>query len=236
MTVLSAIQSAAVRCIGTRPTSIFSAADQFAAEMADLVNEAAIDIAKAHDWQRLMKLHTISGDGTTEAFALPADYDRMPVVSNLYSTRSQLPLARVRDLDQWLEFDVTPVVGYPGYWLLLSGQIQIKPPLNPAEDVKMYYLTRNIFAGDKARADIDADEFLLPERLLTLALIWRWKAMKRLDYGEDMQNYSMALSEAAGKEKGSRILRVGRARAGGAMAYPGQITGSGFDTGYDGGF
>jgi hypothetical protein len=225
MTVLSAVQSAAIRCIGRRIVSVFSDPDQFAAEMTDLINEAATDIAKAHDWQRLMKLHTINGDGEAESFPLPADYDRMPIVSNLYSTRSQLPLARVRDLDQWLEFDVTPVVGYPGYWILLGGDIQIKPPLGVSENVKMYYLTRNLFAGDKARADVDGDEFLLPERLLTLALIWRWKAMKRLDYGEDMQNYNMALSEAAGKDKGSRILRVGRPRisAGVQVAYPGEV-------------
>jgi hypothetical protein len=49
--------------------------------------------------------------------------------------------------------------------------------------------------------------------------------MKRLEYGEDMANYNLALSEEIGRAKGSRIMRIGRPRIarGVSMAFPGQV-------------
>jgi hypothetical protein len=186
-----------------------------------------VDIAKAFDWQALTKRHSFGGDGTATAFPLPADFDRMPIKSNLYSTRSTMPLARVHDLDQWLEFEITPVVGYPGYWIILGNEMQVKPPPAAAEDVRFYYVTSNIWrnGSGKPSATADADEFILNERLLTLALIWRWRQMKRLEYGEDMNNYQIALNEEIGRDGGSRIMRFGRARIGATtIAFPGELT------------
>lgn len=75
----------------------------------------------------------------------------------------------------------------------------------------------------------DDDVFVLSERLLTLSLIWRWRAQKRMEYSEDLTNFEVALDAAATRDKGARILAVGAERgrqgfgAGASMAYPGVL-------------
>jgi hypothetical protein len=63
------------------------------------------------------------------------------------------------------------------------------------------------------------------ERLLTLSLIWRWRASKRLEYAEDMQNFNIAFGEETAKDKGSRMLIAGRQRVpyNVKAAYPGPL-------------
>lgn len=228
MTALSAASEAAVQLWGRELPTLFSSTDQEVVELRTLLHDVAEDVGKAHDWPVLMARHSISGDGSDTSFPLPADYDRMPVKSNLYSTRSQLPLARVHDIDQWLEFEITPVVGYPGYWVLLGGELQIKPALATGENVRFYYISNRVWTDGtpKERATQDSDRFRLPERLITLGLIWRWRQMKRLEYGEDLASFSEAMAHEVSRAKGSRILKVGRPRisTGVALAYPGEVT------------
>lgn len=225
MSVLSAAQSAAIRLSQTKPSSLFSATDTFAIEMGDLANEAALAIAKAHDWQALTKLATMQGDASTIAFNLPADYDRMLIKAKLHSKRYRTAVFRAaRDLDEWLYLNDFLVTGTPGNWVILGGQMQIFPAMGTDETARFYYIS-NIISGNKTAFSADGDPFALSERLLTLALIWRWRAMKRLEYAEDLQNYEIALSEEINRDKGSHIVTVGRERfkTGLEIAWPGTI-------------
>lgn len=229
MTVLSAVQSAAVRLIGQRPAALFSSTEQFALEMADLVNESATAIAKAHEWRALIKTWTLTGDGSTSAFDLPSDYDRMPLKSDLWMTGFRRSLRRAVDLDEWRYFEIYALNGWPGFWTILNDQVQIIPTPAVGNNGKIYYLSNEIVnpaTGDpKATFTLDSDTFVLPERLLTLDLMWRWRAQKRLEYSEDIRNFEIAMEEAAGRDKGNRILHVGRQRVGAYIdvAYPGSI-------------
>src|SRR5687767_7070227 len=71
------MQSAAIRLMGQRPTTFFGGQGNFPMEIADLVNEVATDVAKYQDWQALVRIATVPGDGELTAFDLPEDYDRM---------------------------------------------------------------------------------------------------------------------------------------------------------------
>lgn len=232
MSVLSAAQSAGIRLIGSKPVSLFSPTGanlQFANELAELATETAVDIAKQHDWRTLTKLATITGDGAALAFDLPEDYDRMPVKAAVHSaTWEQWRYEPARDLDQWQDILTFAGSGLPGWWIILGGQFQITQgnsvPLGVGTQAKFYYISNQIVAG-KTAFTADADEFVLSERLLTLGLIWRWRAQKRQEYGEDMKNYELALEKEIAHDKGSRILATGPLRVRGDFreAYPGAL-------------
>lgn len=229
MTVLSACQSAAVRLLSVRPTSIFSSSEKFEMELADLATETAVSIAKAHDWQTLTTLATLTGDGSDTAFDLPSDYDRMINDGNVHSaTFSTGIFRRAADLDEWIYLQDNLPTGVPGNWIVLGGQMQILPAMASTETARFYYVSNKIITGEggtKVAFTADQDEFLLPERLLTLGLIWRWRAQKRMEYSEDMQNYEIALSEEIKRDKGARILKIGVQRypANVRLAYPGTL-------------
>lgn len=217
MTILTACQSAAVRLLGRRPTTFFSATTQFEVEICELATEAATAIAKAHDWRALTKLNTITGDGSSTAFNMPSDYDRMPKTGDVHSSTFQTAtFRRAESLDEWLNLNDTQFSATPGNWIILGGQMHIFPAPSASETARFYYISDKIVAetaaptvGAKAAFTTDTDVFLLSERLLTLALIWRWRAQKRMEYAEDMQNFEIAMGEEALRDKGSRVLTVG---------------------------
>ena len=185
-------------------------------------NEAAIDIAEAYDWQRLTKLATVTGDGSDTSFPFPTDYDRMVMKTNLAGQDSNIDLVKSRDLDQWAYFQNHASTSVPGHWLIIGGEIQFDPAPALGVEYSYYYISNQIVSGNKATFTTDSDEFLLSERVLKLGVIWRWRASKRMEYAEDMENFNVALSKAITKDKGSRVLVAGRMRypMGTTAAYP----------------
>ena len=215
MTVLSSAQEAAIELNQAELTTLFASTERFAKELQVQAKRSARAIAKAHDWNILTTRATITGDGTTTAFDLPDDYDRMILKTKLTGEDSNLDLVKVEDLDQWDYFQNHPGTTVPGYWIVLGGQLQVFPAPATGVTYSYYYITKDRVTssgGVKEDFEADADEFLLPEDLLTLSLIWRWRASKRQEYAEDLRNFEILLAQEIMADKGTRILTVGRQR------------------------
>jgi len=216
----------------TAPSALFSAGDPYAIELRNVAQESADAIAKAHDWRLLTTLHTLTGDGSTEDFSLPSDYDRMPVKAALWSTEDDQPLCPARDLDHWMDLELNGFVGAADVWIILTGQIKIKEAPAATESIKFFYQSNAIVAplsgSNKAAFTADDDTFRLSERLLALDVIWRWRSMKKLDYSEEMTNFEIAMAQEVNRDKGSRILSMGRPRSpeDAALAYPRTLSAS----------
>lgn len=232
MTVLTAAQAAASYLVGRRPTALYSSSDPMDVELAALANEAAVDIAKSCDWQRLTKLNTVNGDGVTEAFPLPSDYDRMTLGTDVHSsTWFERRYVRAATLDDWLDLKILAPGIPPGYWIILGGAFNVLPTIGTGDNATFYYQSNLIVqpatGAAKTQFTADNDSFILSERLLKLALIWRWKALKRMDYQEDMRNYEIALSQEQARDQGARKYRSGlRPQGNFSLAYPWPLGGS----------
>jgi hypothetical protein len=229
MTVLSACALAAIELNQPEPASLFSTTDKLAQELRTQANKSASAILKVYDWQRQLAVHTLTGDGTTTSFALPSDYDRMPLKAMVMSSSFSWGLRPARDLDEWLDFQIRPFNGSPGAWIILGGAMQVLPAIDTGVTAKFYYVKNTVVTSAASAAQTgflaDADTFNLSERLLTLDIVWRWRAQKRMEYSEDMRNFEIALSEEIAKDRGPRILTVGRQRFGldATPAYPGTL-------------
>jgi hypothetical protein len=215
MSVLSVVQSACVSGIAlTRPTSVFGSSVREMLELAGLVQEAAEMIASAYEWEVLNRITTITGDGTDESFDLPADFDRMLDRSQLWTSELETPLSPISDRDTWLGLDIQSFDFVVNAWIKYGGQIHIKPALSNGTEVKYWYQSNLIVkpssGANKAEFDNDTDTFRIDERLLKLALIWKWREMKGLPYAENMADYERALAKRIAQNKGSRIIRIGR--------------------------
>lgn len=230
MTIASALQSAAVRLVGRKPSVFLSATTPLELELVDLANEVAKSLVAAHDWQVLTRMFTINGDGETIAFDLPDDYDRLPKSASINSANWQTwRYTPARDLDQW--FDLTNGMGIasPGSWIILGGQFQIYPAPGTGDEANFYYISKDYARAAngalKSEFTADDDEFVLDERLITLGVIWRWRAQKQLAYGDDEKNFDIAEMQAIGKDKGPRLLKTGPSTFPGdvRVAYPGAL-------------
>lgn len=214
MTVLSAMQSAAIRLIGRKPTTFFSSTQGFEQEIVDLANEVAKSIADQHDWNALLKTYTLTGDGVTTTFPLPPDYDRMLLDGSIYdATNWAWGYQRIVRADEFLYLQVRDFsIITPGFWTMLGNEFQFLPAPNDQAQAKFLYVTKNIVSdenGDlKDSFTTDSDSFVLDERLLTLGLIWRWKEQKKMDAGSDQANFDTLFSDLSGRDGGSKPIRT----------------------------
>lgn len=228
MTVLAALQSAAIRLVGRKPGTFFGASSTFELEMADMVNEVATDIAKYHDWPELIRLETLTGDGTATEFSLPDDYDRMPINGAILDGNSWAwGYFHYADLNQFLFDEVRGFNAAPGGWIIYNDKLRFSPAPADASTARFPYITKNIVRDEstapKAEFDADADTFALPERLLTLGLVWRWRENKKLDYTGDQEAFIKALDEYAAKAGGPTIIRRNGGGPRGNLAYPWEL-------------
>jgi hypothetical protein len=218
MSFLTAAQSAAIRLIGKKPTTFFSSQNTFELEITDLANEIAADLVKYADWRSLVTLQTMPGNGVTVGFDLPADYDRMPFAQEVARANWYTwGYVDTPDLNFWRDLINGLASPSPGYWIILDGQMQFQPPISAGTTAQYYYISRNIVLDAdgvtrKAAFTADGDSLRLNERLLTLALIWRWRAQKRLEYAEDLQNYEILAAQESGADRGAHILSAGNRR------------------------
>lgn len=216
MSLLSACQDAAREMGLTAPSSIFTSSDPFATELGAQAIESASYIAKNYDWRLFLKLNTVPGDGSTTSFALPSDYDRMPVKAEIWRLSTTLPMESVQDLDDWRFRRMRSMNNPSGEWMLLSGTLQIFPALGSTDSASFYYCS-NLIVNDtglvpKTNFTADTDTFRLPERLIKLALKWRWRAMKKLDSADEQEEYEIAQAQEINRDKGSRKIAIGKPR------------------------
>lgn len=231
-TILRIVQEAAPSIGIEVPEAVFGSTERENIELAQIANEMASRIARdTHDWTVLKKLATITGDGVSESFALPDDYERMLKTTNLrISTFLDTPLSHVTDADVWLATENFVGNWVTGEWIIIGSDIYIRPIVADTVTVRYYYLDKN-FALDssstiKEEFTDDEDTFRLDDRVLKLAIIWQWKAQKGFAYAEDMANYEEALAYKIGNDKGSNILATPRRWGWGnevGYAYPGQL-------------
>lgn len=227
MAILAAMQSAGLRLIGQRPSTFFGGAGQFEAEICDLVNEVAVDVSKYRDWQALIRIGTVTGDGDETSFDLPDDYDRMLQNAAVADLSSWFwGFGAYTDINAFLFAEARGFNPFPGGWIIYGNQLRFSPAPATAQVATFPYITRNyataFSTAPKAAFTADDDSFVLPERLLTLGLVWRWRENKKLDASGDQEAFVKALDEYAAKDPGARVYRANARRSfpGTRPAYP----------------
>lgn len=223
--ILSAMQSASIRVLGRRPMTFFGASQNFEGlEITDLVNEVATDIAAYHDWQELTRVALLEGGAGVTEFDLPSDYDRQLQDSDV--ARAGYALWGYAHIGNINDFLASQDSGWantiPGGWIIYDGKMRFSPA--PMGEARFPYISKNWAVGAdgtaKAQFDADTDTFVLPERLLTLGLVWRWRENKKLSAEGDQEAFIKALDEYAAKDSGSGIIRRGRPRRWGNTVVP----------------
>lgn len=227
MTVLAAMQSAAVRLVGRKPVAFFSSQGSLEMELTELVNVVASDISTAHGWQALTKIASISGDGTTTSFAKPTDYDRMSLGGEVADADSWFwNYTNCASLNDWIQItDGNYLAVAPGWWILLDDQFQFFPAPSAGATAKYPYVSKFYARANdnslKEAFTTDSDSFVLDEKLLALGLIWYWRDMKKMDISSEQMAFEHAFSELSARDRGSRVIRMGgRAFSGVRPAYP----------------
>jgi len=231
MTLLTVVKDVCATVGVQVPQTVFGgiANNRTMQEMLALANEMGQRIAyDTRDWTTLKVLATFPGDGVQTVFPLPANYKRMLLTANVWSSvNTQTPMMFVPDSDEWIQRRLNNTTEGRGEWTIMGGpQMIIWPAMGLGADARFAYLDKNCVAlagggfGDSFMADTDS--FRLDERLLKLGMVWQWKAQKGSPYAEDMGSYSDALANAMGHDAPAPILidRRPMSHSNRGVAYP----------------
>ena len=229
MTILSVLQEAAPFIGLEVPDSVIASTVREHVELRAVANDVSDRIAKAFAWQVFKRIATLTGDGTTEDFSLPSDYDWMPDTNDIYSSDNDRPLCKVDNENIWLDHLEREFAPVPGEWIIYGGQLHIRSALGTGITARFFYQSNLVVApasgSNKTSFTLDTDTFRLSERLLKLGVIYRWKQIKGLAYAEELSDFEDLKEKLIARDKGATMLAqgAGRLRRGATIAYPGNV-------------
>lgn len=229
MTLLSVAQEVCPFIGLDVPDAVMSSTTREHIELKRVITDMAERIARAYPWQLLSTLKTHTGDGSTEDFNLPDDYDWMPDDNQVWVSSQNCAIRKVPSQDEWLSDIVRSFSPTPPQWIIYGGQIHIKAAMASGVTAKYFYQSNLIndpaSGSNSATFTLDTDTFRLNERLLKLATIFRWKQLKGQPYAEEMNDYEEWKEKLIARDRGATILKAGGARMlrDAALAYPGSV-------------
>lgn len=215
MTLLSIVQDVCNECALPQPSTVISNTDGTVRQLLALSNRSGKMLAQRGAWQELSQSATI----VTLAAELQGAIETLLPGFNWYVYQTM-----------WNRSLRTRVWGplYPAEWQFLKAgtitgpfpdfRIQNKnlymlPIPTAGQTIGLEYMSRNWCQSSggtgKEKWSVDTDVGTLSEDLLTMDLIWRFKAAKGFDYAEDFRQADMAINNALARSGGKQILNMG---------------------------
>lgn len=235
MSLLSIItdpeEGAAVLCNLPNPTSVINSTDPNIPLLLRLANQEGKDLSRRHDWQNLQVDYTVVSLGAELQTALPADFDHFLSNPELWNRSTNQKYWGPTSAREWGQLKAAGITaGSPGWWRLIGNALYITPAPTAGQTLAIPYQSINWCESssgtDQSRWQADTDTARIPERLITLGIVWRWKKSRGLDYAEDLATYEREVERACSRDRGPNILRLRRGRIDDIPppSWPGSIT------------
>jgi hypothetical protein len=182
--------------------------------MLALLNEAGQQLIKDHDWNALTDVETFTPTATqVQASHPPSDYDRMTSQTQMWDIGNQRRLVGPLPITKWLRLVVDVQQSIDKYWALIGGKVNILPVPAVTDSFVYSYQSKNwVYASDgvtgKSSLTLDDDMPRLPDELLMLELVWRWKKSIGIEYGEDMASCNRMKETMIAADRGPRVLNL----------------------------
>lgn len=211
MSLLSLVQDAMVLCGFREPETVYSNTNDVVKHFLRLSQIEGDALARRADWRGLKVLGTLTGDGTSTDFTLPADFSKFADGYPMWKDGTpSTPLLKASD-DLFLAMKVAVSQPTIPYWRLFGESIEFYP-VPPAGDVykleyrSSYWISDENAATRRRRWAADTDFAVIPEELITLGLVWRYKASKGFDYAEDFRTYQIEVAKFSSVDDGRQTL------------------------------
>lgn len=212
--LLSLIQDACDRIGLVRPSSVVGSSDHQVRQLLAVANQEGREQARRHSWQVITfekTFTTIAQESQTGA--LPADFDRF-VPDTFYNRTKVRLVSGPMSAPEWADYKgrLASIV-FDAF--RVRGDAILIAPVPPAGETMAYEYVSKYWAGGAADTVPDQAEFLadtditfLDRELTTQGIVWRFQKARGLDYGENFQQYELHLATLAGRDGGTRSIRM----------------------------
>lgn len=217
VTVVDVLNRIARHCSIQAPSSwITATADEYVEIRDDFLRETVDDLLDRVDWPSPVGAQfTLNGTGVA-SYALPANFRRLQRnPSSVYDQSLDLDCIPVPTDGQWVALLDAGVAGAERFYRLAGydGAYTIEFEKPPSSEITISYVTKNWMAtaggttGDMLTSDTDV--LILPDRLVEVGIIWRWRERKGLPFQDKYTEFNMLLGRYLNDIRGRRKVSFG---------------------------
>ena len=212
--IVDVLNRIARHCSISAPSSWLTAtADEFVEIRDDFLRETVNDLLDRVDWPSPIGAQTtISGTGAA-TYALPADFRRLQ--RNPYSvyddTLDAYAIPITTDGD-WVALVDSGIAGADRFYRLsgYEGAFSIEFEAAPSSDIVISYVSNNWMASGSGVVGETftsaTDVLVLPDRLVEVGTIWRWRERKGLPFQDKYTEFNMLLGRYLNDLRGRRSV------------------------------
>lgn len=213
-TILSEVQDALVTLNQSRPVGVYDSQDGNAILMGALANQIGPLLTEAFEWQQFRLTLTVTGDGTTTDFPLPAGLDKITSDTG-WSQTNRRPV-QILSAQQWAAAQAwigqTPYIT-PACRMSNNALEFISAPAL-AEIITFEYVTRNwVLDQDavtvKESLVYNADKPLHDSLLFTFALKLKWAEVRGMGTQSLQQDFEDRFLQITGRNTVASTLVIG---------------------------
>lgn len=215
MSVLTVVQDAMELCGFAQPTIVYNSTDAITRNFMALLRVEGDELSKYHGWRTLKVRAALVGTGSDTVFDLPIDFAKF-APGQVFWMQDGLwqPLKQASD-EEMLALQSDSVSILRPVWRLYGDQIEFYPAIDLDQQINCEYRSEYWAISDdlttrKPRFTADSDRFLVPEPVLKLGLVWRFKHAKGFDYAEDFRTYQLHRERYVFNDSPRPILRGSR--------------------------
>jgi hypothetical protein len=216
--VLEILARAGRQCSVIPPSSWLTATDQTSLEVLDFLGETVDDILDRVDVVGpVSKTATITGSGL-EDYTLPTDLLRLhrgkyAVYERLRTRRDCVPIS---DDGEWEYLKELGTAGAYRYFRLQGYDgaytMGFQRPLEDSVTVVVNYVSNTWLVNGstfKSSFTDEADNCLLPRKLVELGIVWRFRRRKGLEYNDMMTEYELEMAKLSNDSRTRRTVSFG---------------------------
>lgn len=217
MSLLTIVQNASDRLGIVRPSNVVGSADQQIRQLLGFAQQEGLELSKRYPWQCLIKEKTWTATATEEQEdILPADLDHFINGTFFNRTRHRFVEGPL-DAVEWQRYKASTTTLIFDAFRVRGNSLFISPTPDTSyvyafEYVSTYWVAASTdeTTGVRASWTNDSDVSLLPEDIITLGVIWRFKQAKGLSYDEEFRTYEAQLMLREGRDTAHRTTNFGK--------------------------
>ena len=219
MSMLTMVQSACIRLGLPSPNSVATSSDTQYLQLLALLNEEGSELSVRTEWQVLNReahFTTLAAEiqGTVNAIMPGLNYI---INDTIWNRTIRRPVFGPLGAQYWQQQKAMFTAGPWNQYRVKGNNLVFFPAPAAGQDcyfeyVSKYFATDSTGVTYRSAFTADADLCLFNEDIMTLGLIWRWKANKGLDFSTDFQKYENRVLMEIGRDGAKPILNMGEAR------------------------
>lgn len=213
MTLKTLINRAQDKLSLPRSSTVMASTDSNVALLRELATEEGEVLSRAYNWQGITKEQTFTSVASSvQTGAVPSDYQRI-VNGSFFNRSQQRRITGPLTSDEWQAQQALTTAFLLDAFRFRGDDILIVPTPDAGDTYAFEYVSNQ---WCKSTGDVnqsvwmaDEDTALLPENLIRLGVIWRFRKARGFDYAEEFNTYEFEVAQEKMRDGGKRTLNYG---------------------------